>query len=254
MTALYEDDLVSLHHADYCDVVTMDMLQTVDLAIVDPPYGDTSLDWDRIDRDWLPRVFMALKDTGVLWLWGSMRYLATAALPMAEANGWKIAQDVVWEKHNGSGSAADRFRRVHEHAVMLYKTRAKWADVYVDPQRSADATARQVRRKQRPTHWGEIGEAAYSTEDGGPRLMRSVMYERSDHGRAIHPTQKPVGIMRTLIQYSCPPGGLVLDPFAGSATTLVAARQCGRRAVGCERDEDYAEAAAARLAQAVIPV
>lgn len=116
--------------------------------------------------------------------------------------------------------------------------------------RSLDATARQVRRKQRPAHWGDIGEHAYSTEDGGPRLMRSVQYERSAHGSAIHPTQKPLGICRTLIQYSCPPGGLVVDPYAGSATTLVAARMCNRRAIGVELLAPYVDRAVRRLAEA----
>ena len=83
----------------------------------------------------------------------------------------------------------------------------------------------------------------------GQGFLRSVMYERSAHGSAIHPTQKPLGITRTLIQYACPPGGLVIDPYAGSGTTLVAAQQCGRAAVGAEMDEGYAVAAADRLAE-----
>jgi site-specific DNA-methyltransferase (adenine-specific) len=59
--------------------------------------------------------------------------------------------------------------------------------------------------------------------------------------------EKPLGILDPLIRYACPPGGLVLDPFAGSGSTLDAARQCGRRAIGVEANERYAEAAARRL-------
>lgn len=235
---------VELVHAKFEEVLPS--IEGADLAIVDPPYGDTALDWDRVAIEWLPYVEDALKPNGSVWLWGSLRYLMVA-LPAAEERGWQVSQDIVWEKHNGSGSAADRFRRVHEHAVLLY--RGPWADVYRDPQFSLDATPRKVRRKQRPAHWGDIGEHAYKTDDDGPRFLRSVMYERSAHGSAIHPTQKPLGITRTLIQYACPPGGLVIDPYAGSGTTLVAAQQCGRAAVGAEMDEGYAVAAADRLAE-----
>lgn len=246
MTAVaYADDDVVLHHASYSEVLPS--IEGADLAIVDPPYGDTSLEWDRSTVAWLPAVGNALAPHGTIWLWGSLRYLARA-IPAAEAEGWTLAQDIVWEKHNGSSSAADRFRRVHEHVVHLY--RGAWADTHHEPQFSLDATKRAVRRKQRPAHWGDIGEAAYRSEDGGPRHMRSVMYERSAHGIADHPTQKPEGLTRTLIQYACPPGGLVVSPFAGSATDLVAARACGRRAVGTEVNSDYVAAAAARLAHA----
>lgn len=245
----YADDYVTLHQASYAEVLPS--IEGADLAIVDPPYGDTALDWDRATVAWLPTVGAALAPHGTIWLWGSLRYLA-AALPAADAAGWSIAQDIVWEKHNGSGSAADRFRRVHEHVVQLY--RGPWADTYHDPQFSLDATPRAMRRRQRPAHWGDIGEASYRSEDGGPRHLRSVMYERSAHGVALHPTQKPLGITRTLIQYACPPNGLVLSPYAGSATDLVAARACGRRAIGTEVNGDYVAAAAARLAHAPLPL
>jgi len=248
--SVYADDLVELHHAPFAEVLPS-IEEPADLAIVDPPYGDTALDWDRRSIDWLPAVSDVLAPHGTIWLWGSLRYLLDA-LPAAMAAGWSISQDVVWEKHNGSGSHGDRFRRVHEHAVLLY--RGAWADVYRDPQVSLDATPRQVRRKQRPAHWGEIGEHAYRSEDGGPRQMRSVMYERSAHGSAIHPTQKPLGITRTLIQYACPGGGLVIDPYAGSATTLVAARDSGRRAIGCEINAEYVSAATSRLAAVPLPI
>lgn len=64
-----------------------------------------------------------------------------------------------------------------------------------------------------------------------------------------HPTQKPVALMRELVQYALP-GELVIDPFAGSGTTGVAALLEGRRFAGCESTELYARLAASRLAAA----
>lgn len=84
--------------------------------------------------------------------------------------------------------------------------------------------------------------------------MRSVMRASNLRQRAIAPTEKPVGILDPLIRYACPPGGLVLDLFAGSGSTLEAARGSGRRAVGIEADPAQAERAARRLSQGVLPL
>ena len=69
--------------------------------------------------------------------------------------------------------------------------------------------ARVVRRKTKPAQWGgAVGSAVYRSEDGGPRLQRSVMRVRSMHGSAEHPTQKPHDILQPLLAYACPPGGM----------------------------------------------
>ena len=72
--------------------------------------------------------------------------------------------------------------------------------------------------------------------------------EQQSHQRR-HPTQKPVGLMRWLIQRYTQPGDLVIDPYAGSGTTLVAAQDCGREAIGIEIDPGYCASAIDRLRQ-----
>lgn len=238
---VYEDDLVKLWHGDARLWLTGYATYPADAIVTDPPYGDTSLSWDRLVDGW-----QDASHAPQLWCFGSMRSHMASHAAFEEA-GWKYGQEVIWEKHNGSGFHADRFKRVHEIAMHWY--RGQWGDLYLDPPTTNDARARTVRRTKRPTHTGNINASSYSSEDGGPRLMRSVLQVRSEHGRAVHPTQKPLGILRPLIQYSVPKGGLVLDPFAGSASTLLAAREMNRRAEGCEINPEYIEAAIARLNQ-----
>lgn len=218
-----------------------------DCAIVDPPYGDTSLSWDAQVEGWVPALTRVLKPVSSIWVFGSMRFLAPL-FGEFEAAGFRYSQDIVWEKQNGTGFHADRFRRVHEHAVMFY--RGAWAEVYHQTQFSMDATARTVRRKKRPAHCGEIGEGRYISEDGGPRMIRSVIKMRNEHGKAVHPTQKPVDLIRHLVRYSVPEGGCVVDCFMGSGSTGVAAAQEGRHFVGIESDPDTYRLADRRLAAA----
>jgi site-specific DNA-methyltransferase (adenine-specific) len=161
---------------------------------------------------------------------------------------WKLAQDIVWEKQAGSGFAVDRFKRIHEHVLHFY--RGEWSRVHHEAVRVTGSFGHQgggVNDRVGPTHTGKIGTGSWS--DDGTRLQRSVIKVRNCHGRSIHPTEKPGGILEPLIRYSVPPGGLVLDPFAGSGSTLLTARSLGRRAIGIEADERYCEAAARRLSE-----
>jgi site-specific DNA-methyltransferase (adenine-specific) len=69
----------------------------------------------------------------------------------------------------------------------------------------------------------------------------------------VHPTQKPLALIAQMVRVSSRKGDCILDPFAGSGTTLVAAKAAGRRAIGIEREEAYCAAAVRRLAQGVLP-
>lgn len=234
-----------------------------DLILADPPYAETSLAWDRWPDGW-PQLAASVASS--MWCFGSMRMFLDRGHEFAD---WKLSQDVVghdadgspvvgdvnvvWEKHNGSGPGTDRFRRVHEHALHWY--RGPWAGARHETPRIPRPGRNQGTRRVRSTgeHRGEYAKTKAWTDDG-TRLMRSVIYARSVRGERRHPDEKPVDVLRPLIEYACPPGGLVLDPFAGSGSTLDAARQSGRHAIGVEANEQYCEAAALRLSALTLPI
>ncbi len=240
MNHIYEKDGISLYHGDFRNGLME--ARMADAVITDPPYGQTSLEWDR----WVPG-WPSLMPSRSLWCFGSLRMFTEH---WSDFGDWRMSQDLVWEKHNGSGFQSDRFKRVHEQAVHFY--RGDWGSIYHETPTTSDATKRTVRRKERPPHMGEIEDSTYTSDDGGPRLMRSVLQVRSEHGRAVHPTQKPLAIVTPLIEYACKPGGMIFDPFAGSGTTLIAARDMGRRAIGFEISKEFCKSAIERLRQGVL--
>jgi site-specific DNA-methyltransferase (adenine-specific) len=242
----FNDGTVTLYLGDMREVLPALGL-TADAIVTDCPYGETSLKWDRWVDGWPTLAVTAARS---MWCFGSMRMFLEHNSEFT-APGWKFSQDVVWEKNAGSGLTNDRFKRIHEHATHWY--RGPWAAIHHDTPRTERIGPDQGRVRggsNRVPHYG--GFRANTWSDDGTRLMTSVMRAKNMRCRAIHPTQKPIGILDPLIRYACPAGGLVLDPFAGSGSTLDAARQGGRRAIGIEGDEKYAEAAAKRLSQPVL--
>ena len=252
----YQDTAVVLYHGDMREVLPELDIQA-DACITDPPYGETSLTWDRWPNGWI----QALGDaTNSLWCFGSMRMFLEQRDEFA---GWKLAQDIVgefevdsmiWEKNGGTGpNKGDRFNRVHELATQWY--RGLWRDIYHEVPR-VPTTADRVnpigftftRPANQVAHRGVHAEPTTYVYDGLV-YVRSVVKARNIRRRsyATHPTEKPGAVLTPLVQSSVPPGGLVLDPFAGSGSTLLAARSLGRRAIGIEADERYCEAAAKRL-------
>lgn len=241
MSVYYEDEHVTLYLGSWMEEVDPEFV--ADLIVTDPPYGETSLAWDRWPDGW---PALAARHARSMWCFGSMRMFLNRRDEFAD---WKLSQDIVWEKHNGSGFATDRFKRVHEFATHWYQ--GDWSMIHHETPRvpGGDGT-KSVRTRGLTPHTGAIGNVGYT--DDGLRLTRSVIKARSMQQKAINETEKPVGILEPLIQYGCPPGGTVLDLFAGSGSTLVAARNLGRKAVGYELREEQAELTAQRLSQGVL--
>jgi site-specific DNA-methyltransferase (adenine-specific) len=233
----YQDESVALYLGD-CRELAPALGITADAVFADPPYGETSLEWDNWPPGW-PKVAEAIAPQ--LWCFGSMRMFMEQR---EQLSSWKLAQDVVWEKHNGSSFHNDRFRRVHELALHFY--RGDWASLHRDVPRVGEEQRRQNIRRGKTPHLGTNGAASVIE---GQRMQSSVIYAASCHGFAVNETQKPEEIVAPLVQYSVPPGGLLVSLFAGSGTDLVVARKTGRRAIGFELRESQCEKAAQRLSQ-----
>ena len=253
LTPFYADDTVELYHADCRDLLPQ---LPGDLIVTDPPYEQTSLRWDRWPAGWLDA---AAACSSALWCFLPLRQFATKPYRGREfaAAGWRLSQDLepdlgysadhlTWEKHNGSGFAADRFRRVHETVTHWY--RDAWAETthQVPTIPGTERPTATIGHRRAPTHTSPIGSAGYTY--GPTRLARSIIRARSLHGTAIHPTQKPVEVLDLLIRYGSPTGGIVVDPFAGSGSVGIAARAAGRRAILIEADAQHCQQAAAWLA------
>lgn len=97
-------------------------------------------------------------------------------------------------------------------------------------------------------------QGAFFDDDDPKRcnVFHHDSYRFGQPGKVDHPTQKPLALLSRIVRSMVPVDGSVLDPFMGSGTTLRAAKDLGRRAIGIEIEERYCEIAANRLAQGVL--
>jgi len=244
VTPYWQGDGITLYHGDCRDILPA---LKADCVITDPPYEETSREWDKWPEGWLDAASAAANS---LWCFGSLRLFLTRHGEYAAA-GWKLSHDIIWEKQNGSGFAPGRFHRIHEQAAHWYT--GKWAEIYHKVPELAGATRKNVTRRQlEPGQHGARGASSYDT--GYARQAVTVIRARNMHRIGIHPSEKPVAVLAPLLRHACPPGGLVIDPFAGSGSALETARALGMKAIGIEISENECEKAARRLDQQALPL
>lgn len=225
MTPYYEDQWVTLYHGDCRDVLDL-APKSVDLLLTDPPYG---MSWQAkgstaqgsVAGDGARQGVRLVRQVLAL----TSPWLATDAhaLMFCHWESWPdfydamtpympIRNALIWHKATG-GMGNVRSNYLRDYEVVLYGARGK-----------------------RPI----LGEGAYTNVLSG--------FGRVTKNR-VHPTEKPGALLQHLVRRHCPKAGLVLDPFAGSGSTLIAAKAQGRRSVGVEIEERYCEALAERLSE-----
>ena len=251
MRPYFANAAVTLFLGDCRDVLPA-LGEQFDAVVTDPPYGETAAAWDRWPDGWVDAVSAVLPSSASLWCFGSARMFLDH---VADFAGWRYGQEALWVKRNGSGPGSrDRLIKLHEWAYHWY--RGRWSDLHHEWERErATANYGTVRKQSRAAAHQRAGRAT-TWQDDGTRQPRSVTYvvdAPSVRYRGRHQDEKPLAVVEPLVRECTPPGGVVLDPFAGTGTTGVAAAAISRRAVLIEGDEAMCEVAATRLSENVLP-
>ena len=225
MKPYYEADGITIYHGDCREV--MPELSKVHLILTDPPYtfGIASSHQEGKAGGWgdlmnsaeffagiLKRSRTLLCGDGAVWMFGSWRSFPVLARAAYEAR-WPIESLLIWDKC-WIGPGGMRGLRPSYEVVALFVE-------------------------------GDYAVANRSTSD----IVRIKWSSARPNG---HPAEKPPDLMAWIIRRTDGAGLSVLDPFMGSGTTLVAAKNLGRKAIGIEIEERYCEIAAQRLAQTVM--
>ena len=248
MKPYYSETNVTIYHADWRDAAPTLQRNSVSLLCTDPPYGTTNLAWDK-KVDWKyfwPCVEQLCKVYAVMALFASGKFTHE----LVATNEKNFRYELIWEKPMPVGflSANRRPLRAHENILIFAR---RYNDSVYNPQFIKGKLHKIEPRREALAHYGKqnlSGGKSYVTDKWHPR---SILRFSKPHGfKSLHPTQKPLELMLWLIRSYSNPRHLVLDPFMGSGTTLVAAKMSGRRAIGIDSNEAYCEVAAQRLMKA----
>lgn len=256
MRPFYDDGQVTLYCAD---VRSVDLAGVAACVVTSPPYN-VGLDYDG-RTDWLPwDEYRALADD-------TAGLIARALVPSGRA--WVNTAVSVPESPQGGGCkrrvllghlwanalAADRLELVDQVAWSSMRgSGTAWGSWQspASPNLRGDYEVITVACRDGWERRAPEGCEGWRDTIGGWPELCSTVWQLAPAHRAGHPAPFPVELAARCIRLSTWPGEVVLDPFAGSGSTLVAARDLGRRAIGIERSERYCELAARRLSQGAL--
>jgi site-specific DNA-methyltransferase (adenine-specific) len=210
-----------------------------DMIFADPPYflsnGGISMqsgkivcvdkgDWDKSDsqddintfnKRWISVCRDKLKEDGTIWISGTYHNIFSVANSLTEL-GFKILNVITWEKTNPPANISCRFFKFSTEFII-------WA-----------------RKSQKKPHYFNYQLMKHINSDKQMtdvwRLPAIAPWEKSC---GKHPTQKPLSVLSRLIMASTRHNAWILDPFAGSSTTGIAANLLGRKFLGIEKEEEF---------------
>jgi site-specific DNA-methyltransferase (adenine-specific) len=231
---------------------------SIDLLLTDPPYNlgkDYGNDSDQQSVEaylawteaWIDKALPKLKANGSLYIFLTWRFTPEIFVMLKKR--MTMMNEIIWDRRVPSmGGSTRSFSSVHDTIGFFVNRKDYYFDLdavripYDEQTKKARSRSIFVGAK-----WLEVG---YNPKD----LWSVSRLHREHPERADHPTQKPLEIIERMVKASCPPGGVVLDPFMGSGTTALAARRTGRQFTGFELNQDYCDIIEARIAAPEVPV
>lgn len=243
----FDNEDFRLYHGDAFELLKSMPNSCVDMVFADPPYylsnGGVTVssgkmvsvdkgDWDKSNgieadlkffEDWISEVRRVLKPHGTMWISGTYHsiYLCGYAL---QKYGYKILNDITWFKPNAAPNLSCRYFTASHETLLWAKPNHKEKHTFnYDLMRNGDWPQDKMKapNKQMRSVWS---------------LGTPQKWEKK-HGK--HPTQKPYALLERIILSSTNEGDVVLDPFAGSSTTGIAAAKHKRTYVGFDKEKDY---------------
>jgi site-specific DNA-methyltransferase (adenine-specific) len=241
--------------------------ESVDVVFADPPYwlsggGSTCKGGKRVAVDkgawdrplgaeaehafavrWIGALTHAVKKSGSLWISGTHHSIHQVHRAAVDTLGWRVINSIAWVKPNPPPNLACKsLQHANETILWLAPPSAKLAgDTHFNYK-----AARAIHGVQLRDVWDDIYPPNRAEKiRGGARMRRDPgTGERKLVG---HPTQKPLGLLERIILVAMPVGGVVVDPFLGSGTTLEAAALAGAtRFYGADLDHRWVEVSIAR--------
>lgn len=243
---------------------------SVNLAFADPPFN-IGYDYDVYDdrrehqhyldwsRQWISAVHRALRPDGTFWLAIGDEYAAELKL-LSQEIGFHCRSWVVWYYTFGV-NCKNKFTRSHAHLFYFVKDPKRFTFLADEPANRIPSARQLVYNDARANPQGRLPDDTWILR---PQDMADCFTPEEDtwyfprvagtfkERAGFHGCQMPEQLLGRIIRICSNPGDLVLDPFSGSASTLLTAKKLGRHYLGFELSEDYAAQGTARLAAAKV--
>ena len=225
--------------------------RSIDLLLTDPPYGTTNLAFDKLRVDW--KAFWAemnrvCKQGAPQVLFASGKFVPE----LLNSNLGNFRYELIWEKSMAVGflDANRRPLRAHEQ-MLVFCQQFKKGSTY-NPQFVAGKSHKRggATKGKKAAHYSVASKDVPETQTNLYHPRSVLRFDSAVRGsKSLHPTAKPLELIKWLVNSYSNRGAVVLEPFAGSGTTLGACALTGRYGIGIELSAEYFEVAKRRLEQ-----